>query len=240
MGTIVSYFDDFHDALNTSDSIQIKNRILPRSLEFMDAACIASLKEGPKVAIPEGAKSLLLIDVDGNEKNVTNAIAKIEDICKENNALKSEVAKTAEERETLWEMIRSVPPSLFKTATMKFNDDFCVPRSKVRDILEKVYDLSRAASVKVAAFGHIGEGHINLSVIYDDGSDKEHSVHTFVSEVLKEVVSIGGTITSELGVGDAKAEYVKLELTAQEIELMQELKKLFDPKGIMNPGKIFV
>ena len=178
--------------------------------------------------------------MDGNEKSVTNTIAKIEDICEENNALKSEVAKTAEEREILWEMIRSVSPALFKIGTMKFNDDFCVPRSKVRVALEKIYELSKAASVKVAAFGHIGEGHINLNVMYDDGSDKEHLVHAFIREVLKEVVSIGGTITSEHGVGHTKVEYVKLELTAQEIELMRELKKLFDPKGIMNPGKIFV
>jgi glycolate oxidase len=122
---------------------------------------------------------------------------------------------------------------------MKFNDDFCVPRSKVREVLKKIYKLSKTYSIQAAASGHIGEGHIHLNVIYNDGKEMDLSVHNLVSQILKEVVSVGGTITSEHGVGDAKAEFVELELTPHEIEIMRDLKKMFDPKGIMNPGKIF-
>ena len=239
IGTIMSYFRNLDDALNTTDSILIKNHFSPRSLEFVDKTGIEAVRGSSEERIPEEAEAFLLIDVDGNGRNVVNDIAKIENICKENNALEALIAKTDDERKTFWDIRRSISPSLFKIASMKFNDDFCVPRSKVREVLKKVYELSKTYSIQVAAFGHIGEGHVHLNVIYDGGKEIDLSVHDLISKVLKEVVSVGGTITAEHGVGDTKSEFVKLELSPHEIEIMKGLKKMFDPKGIMNPGKIF-
>jgi glycolate oxidase len=240
IGTVISYFKNIDDALNTTDSILIKNHLYPRSLEFADKTCIDAVRESTEELIPEEAGALLLIDVDGNEMNVANDMSRIDILCRENSALNTSIAKTDDERNALWDIRKSVFPALFKIGSMKFNDDVCVPRSKVREVLKRVYELGRMYSVKVSAFGHIGEGHINLNVIYDDGKKMDLSVHSLVSQILKEVVSIGGTITSEHGVGDAKAEFIGLELAPHEIEIMKDLKKMFDPKGIMNPGKIFV
>ena len=239
IGTIMSYFRNLDDALNTTDSILIKNHFSPRSLEFVDKTGIEAVRGSSEERIPEEAEAFLLIDVDGNGRNVVNDIAKIENICKENNALEALIAKTDDERKTFWDIRRSISPSLFKIASMKFNDDFCVPRSKVREVLKKVYELSKTYSIQVAAFGHIGEGHVHLNVIYDGGKEIDLSVHDLISKVLKKVVSVGGTITAEHGVGDTKSEFVKLELSPHEIGIMKGLKKMFDPKGIMNPGKIF-
>ena len=240
VGTVMAYFKDIDSALNTTDSIIVKNHLHPRSLEFVDKTCIDAVRGSAGEGIPEEACAFLLIDVDGNEKNVANDISRIDALCSENSALKTSIAKTDDERNTLWDIRKTVSPSLFKIASMKFNDDFCVPRSKVREVLESVYELSKTYSIQVAAFGHIGEGHIHLNVIYNDGKEMDLSVHKLVSQILKEVVSIGVTITSEHGVGDAKAEYIGLELTPHEIEIMKDLKKMFDPKGIMNQGKNFV
>jgi glycolate oxidase len=240
IGTVMSYFKDIDSALNATDSIIVKNHLHPRSLEFVDKTCIDAVRGSTEEGIPEEAGAFLLIDVDGNEKNVADDISRIEVLCGENSALKTSIAKTDDERNTLWDIRKSVSPSLFKVASMKFNDDFCVPRSKVREVLKRVYELSKTYSIQVAAFGHIGEGHIHLNVIYNDGKEMDLSVHKLVSQILKEVVSVGGTITSEHGVGDAKAEFIELELAPHEIEIMKDLKKMFDPKGIMNPGKIFV
>ncbi|GJQ59290.1 MAG: FAD-binding protein [Candidatus Scalindua sp. AMX11] len=237
-GTIISYFRDFHDAMKTSDSIQVENRILPRSIEFADMECIKAFGEVSEVTIPEGAKALLLIDVDGNEKNVTNDVSKIEGICRENSALKCEIVKREDERNSLWQMMKSVLPSLFKIATTEFSEAFCVPRSKVLEVLEKVYGLSATTSIRVAAFGHIGEGHIHLNIMSDKRED-EVLIRGFIGKVVKEVVSIGGTLKAGQGVDDVKTEFVELELTDQEIGLMKDLKRMFDPKDIMNPGKIF-
>jgi glycolate oxidase len=93
-------------------------------------------------------------------------------------------------------------------------------------------------SMRVAAFGHIGEGNIHLSIM-SDKRENDVLMRGFIGKVVKEVVSIGGTLTAEQGVDEAKAEFVELELTDQEIGLMRDLKRMFDPKNIMNPGKIF-
>ncbi len=239
IGTVMSFFKDIDSALNTTDLILIRNHLHPRSLEFVDKTCIDAVRASTDEGIPEEAGALLLIDVDGNEKNVINDISRIAALCSENSALKTSIAKTEDERNALWDVRKSVSSSLFKVASMKFNDDFCVPRSKVRWMLKRVYELSETYLIQVAAFGHIGEGHIHLNVIYN-GKEMDLSVHKLVSQILKEVVSIGGTITSEHGVGDAKAEFIGLEIAPHEIEIMKDLKKMFDPKGIMNPGKIFV
>lgn len=126
----------------------------------------------------------------------------------------------------------------FKIATTEFSEAFCVPRSKVLEVLEKVYGLSATTSIRVAAFGHIGEGHIHLNIMSDKRED-EVLIRGFIGKVVKEVVSIGGTLKAGQGVDDVKTEFVELELTDQEIGLMKDLKRMFDPKDIMNPGKIF-
>ncbi len=240
ISTVMSFFKDIDSALNTTDSILIKNHLHPRSLEFADKTCIGAVRDSTEEKIPDEAEALLLIDVDGNDKNVANDISRIDDLCRENNALKTSIASTDEERNTLWDIRKSISPSLFNVDSVKFDEDFCVPRSKVRAVLKEMYQLSKVYSLQVAASGHIGEGHIHLNVNYNNGEEVDVSVHNLVSQILKKVVSVGGPVTSVQGVGDVESGFIGLELAPHEIEIMKDLKKMFDPKGIMNPGKIFV
>ena len=238
ISTVMSFFKDIDSALNTTDSILIKHHLHPRSLEFADKTCIDAVRDATEEKIPDEAEALLLIDVDGNEKNVANDIFRIDDLCRKNDALKTSIANTDEERNTLWDIGKSVSPSLFKVDSVKFDEDFCVPRSKVRAVLKEIYELSKVYSLQVAAFGHIGEGHIHLNVNYNNGEEADVSVHNLVSQILKKVVSVGGPVTSVQGVGDVKSGFIGLGLAPHEIEIMKDLKRMFDPKGIMNPGKV--
>jgi glycolate oxidase len=240
ISTVMSFFKDIDSALNTADSILIKNHLHPRSLEFADKTCIDAVRDATEEKIPGEADALLLIDVDGNEKNVANDIFRIDDLCRKNDALKTSIANTDEERNTLWDIGKSVSPSLFKVGYVRFDEDFCIPRSKVRAVLKEIYELSKVYSLQVAAFGHIGEGHIHLNVNYNNGEEANVSVHSLVSQILNKMVSVEGHITSEQGVGDVESGFIGLELAPHEIEIMKDLKKMFDPKGIMNPGKAFV
>ncbi len=248
-GTVISSFKDIDNAMNVTESILIKNHLHPRLLEFIDKTCIDAASGPIREKIHCEAEALLLIEVDGNEKNVMNDLSKIETICGENNALRILISETDEERIVLWDIRKSISPPFFKIASMKFDEDFCVPRSKVRDVLKKVYDLSKIYSVQVAAFGHVGEGHIHLNGICSNEEKVNLPAHKLVSQVLEEVVPVDDTITSEQSVGDAKVasaypirpfRQVGSELAPHEIEIMKDLKKMFDPKGIMNPGKSFV
>ena len=224
-GTVVSCFKDIESALNATDTILSKNHLNPRALEFADKTCIDAVRETDNVKIPEEAAALLLIDVDGNEKNVTNDLSRIDALCRENSALKTLITDTDEERNRLWDIRKSIFPSLSKVASMKFNEDLTVPRSKVREVLRKIYELSNTYSLEMSAFGKIGEGHIHLNVIDNSADADEVSIHDLVSQVLKDVEPNGGTNISVL--------------TPHESEIMKDLKRMFDPKGIMNPGMIF-
>lgn len=224
--TVVSFFKDIDSALNTTDLILIKNHLNPRSLEFADKISIGAVIDSTEVEIPEETEALLLVDVDGNEKNVVSDISRIDALCRENNALRTLIAHADEEREEFLDIRNSILPSLSNVASLKYSEDLSVPKSKVRDILEKADELSKTYSLQVAVFGQIGEGHIHLSVISKSTEDVEESVRDLVSQILKDVVPGGRTAPSEL--------------TPHEIEIMKDLKKMFDPKGIMNPGKIFI
>ncbi len=224
VGAVMSFFNDIDSALNTTDLILIKDHLHPRSLEFADKTCIDTVKDSTDIIIPEEAEALLLIDVDGNTKNVANDISRIDALCRDNSALKTLIVKTDEERDTLWNIRKSISSSLFKETSTKFNEELSVPRSKIRDVLSNVYKLSKEYSLQVAASGHIGEGHIQLNVICNNGEEVDVSIHNLVSQILKDVVPNGSTIKSGP--------------VPHMIKIMKDLKKMFDPKGIMNPGKI--
>ncbi|GAX62839.1 dehydrogenase [Candidatus Scalindua japonica] len=222
--TIMSYFKDIDSALNVTDSILIKNHLHPCSLGFADKAAIAAARDSIE-GISEEAEAMLFIDIDGNEKNVVNDVSVIDSICRENSTLKTSVTNTDEERNTLWNISNSVSPFLFNAVSCGFEEDFTVPGSRVREVLKKVYELSRVHSLQVALFGNIGEGHIHLS-LYGNGEEGDASANNLLSEILKGVVRIGGNIVTELA--------------PHEIEIMKDMKNMFDPKGIMNPGKLLI
>ncbi|MBT3234291.1 MAG: FAD-binding protein, partial [Calditrichaeota bacterium] len=239
IGTVISFFSDIDSALNATDSILIKNHLHVRSLEFADKICIDAIRESTEGEIPEEVGALLLIDVDGNEKNVANDISRIDALCRENSALNTSIANTDEKRNTLWDIWKSISPSLFKVNSMEFNEDCSAPRSKVKEALKKVYELGKAHSLQVAAFGNVGEGHVHLSVICNNGKVVDVPVNNLISQIFKDVVSVSRSNRSAQGVGDTKSEYIGLELAPHEIEIMRDLKRMFDPKSIMNPGKTF-
>ncbi len=240
IATVKSFFKDIDSALNATDSILIKSHLHPRSLFFADKTCIDAVRDSAEEEIPEEVEVLLLIDVDGNEKNVANDISMIDALCRENGALNISIANSDKDRNTLWDIRKYLSLLLFKTSAMKFSKDICVPRSKVRVALKKINELSKSYSLQVAAFGNIGEGHINVNVICNNVKEVGTSVNNPVSQLLQEVVSIRETITSGQDVGEMKSGFKGLALAPHEIEIMTGLKKMFDPKGIMNPGNIFI
>ena len=223
--TIVTLFKDIDSALKTTDSILVHDHLSLRSLEFVDKTCIDAVSDFSEMEIPAEAEALLVIDVDGNEKNVAKDISRIDTLCKENGALKTSIAHTDEDRNILLDIGKLISPSLSKITSMRLNEELSVPRSKVGGVLKNVYELSKAYSLQVAVFGQIGEGHINLNVICNNGETVEVSARNLLSQILKDVVSIGGT--------------AKTVLQPHEVEMMKGLKKMFDPKGIMNPGRLF-
>jgi glycolate oxidase len=244
--TLMVYFRDPEQAVDGADAVILGRRIIPKTLEFVDEICINSIRgyggaEGYGGSnIPKEARAFLLIDVDGDKARVEGDLIAIEKACEESGAFQIIKAKEARERTALWAIRKAISPALFKVAGRKLNEDICVPRSKIKEILKELYSLGERYSIPSACFGHIGDGNVHVNFLYGYEEEDEKKVGEMVEHMLKKIVSVGGTITGEHGIGIAKAEFLPFEIPSQELQLMKSLKKFFDPKDIMNPGKIFI
>ncbi len=238
--TVLAYFKDPEQAADAADGIILGKGIIPKTLEFADHVCINSISGYGGANIPPEAKAFLLIDVDGDAHLVERQLAGVEKACKEHGAFDISVAKTPKDREALWAVRKSISPALFKVAGRKLNEDICVPRSKIKEILKELYSLGKKYSLTTACFGHIGDGNVHVNFLYGYEEEEENKVEEMVMHMMGKIVSVGGTITGEHGIGISKAEFLPMEIPPQELQLMKSLKKVLDPKGIMNPGKIFL
>ncbi|MBU6392028.1 MAG: FAD-binding protein [Planctomycetota bacterium] len=239
--TLLVFFATPQDAVQSATQI-ISNNILPRALEFIDKSsidCIKGYKQ--EIQIPEEVNAILLIDIDGKDANVKTEVSLIEKIVVENHALKAIPAKDVKERDTLWEVRRAISPALYTIAPFKINEDICVPRSRILEILSRIANINkRYPSLKVANFGHIGDGNIHINILHEEGDQQRILAENMIEEILRNTVELGGTISGEHGIGNVKSRYLSFEVPPQELQIMKDIKHLLDPKGILNPGKIFL
>ena len=150
------------------------------------------------------------------------------------------LATSEAERERLWNARRLISPALRATGLLKINHDVVVPRGRIPELFGVIDELRVAYRLKIAAFGHAGDGNIHVNLMIDGGSSDERARAKAAERVLFErVVALEGSISGEHGIGFAKAQYLGIELSVEEIALMKRVKAAFDPNGILNPGKIF-
>lgn len=237
--TLAACFSDRDDAIDAADLI-IDNNILPRTLEFMDQMTLSAVRGYGEASIDEDVKALLLIDIDGTEESISHELPVVERACKEKKAFKTKVAETSKEREAIWAVRRSISPALYNIAPHKINEDICVPRSKIKEILQKVDQINEHQTIYIANFGHIGDGNIHVNIMYNDDPGQAELAESIVNKIMKEVVASGGTISGEHGIGNKKSKFMELEIPPKELAIMKRFKSFFDPKGIMNPGKMFI
>ena len=238
--TLLVFFTTPQDAVRTASQI-ISNNLLPRALEFIDKSsieCIKGYKQ--EFQIPAEVNALLLIDIDGKDASVEAEASLTQKIALGNRPLKVISAKNPQERDSLWEVRRAISPALYNIAPFKINEDICVPRSRILEALQRIDDIhKRYPSLKVANFGHIGDGNIHVNIMYEEGDKQRMLAEKMIEEILRNTVELGGTISGEHGIGNVKSAYLPLEIPPQELRIMKDIKHLLDPKGILNPGKIF-
>jgi len=239
--TLLVFFATPQDAVRTASQI-ISNNLLPRALEFIDKSsidCIKGYKQ--EIQIPAGVNAILLIDIDGREASVKTETSLVEKIALENKLLRVITAKTPNERDTLWEVRRVISPALYNIAPFKINEDICVPRSRILEALRRIAEIhKRYPALKVANFGHIGDGNIHVNIMHEEGEQQKMMAEKMIEEILRTTVELGGTISGEHGIGNVKSAFLSLEIPPQELRIMKDIKHLLDPKGILNPGKMFV
>ncbi len=215
------------------------SRIIPRTLEFMDQGAISAVENYKPVGLPKDAEALLLIEVDGPLNSISKDAEKIASICSSLGANVS-VADDVFAKQRLWEARRAVSQALYRISPSKINEDIVVPRSKIPDMLHLLKEIGDKYRLKIVNFGHAGDGNIHVNIMTDKSDEENYQrAEKAVKDVFEATLKLGGTISGEHGTGLTKSRYVGMELSSDSIELMKAIKRVFDPKGIMNPGKMF-
>jgi len=213
--------------------------IIPRTLEFLDRETIMAIENYKPIGLPGDIDAMLLIELDGHPSVITRDAEKISEIC---GHLDGEVTMAENEaaREKLWEARRAVSPALFHISPTKINEDIVVPRNRLPEMLRILRGFSESTGIRIVNFGHAGDGNIHVNLMVDRNNREEYEkARKLVGDIFRATLELGGTISGEHGVGLTKKEYITMEIQPDELELMKKIKAVFDPKNILNPGKIF-
>jgi glycolate oxidase len=151
------------------------------------------------------------------------------------------VAQTPAESEDIWKVRRQVSPSLRKVNPDKFNEDICVPRSRVPEMIRAIEAIASKYEIPIVNFGHAGDGNIHVNVMIDSSVPGElEKAEKAIEDIFAETLKLGGTMSGEHGVGITKAPYIPMELDPAAVAYMKTIKRALDPNNILNPGKIFL
>ena len=237
--TMLVLFDSIDGAARGVSAI-IGGKIIPTTLEFMDSATIACVRKATGMQLPETAKAVLIIEVDGEKDLIERQAQKILEIVKPLGVVETRVANTHAESEEIWKVRRSVSASLRNVNPDKFNEDICVPRSRVPDMIREVEKIATRHGIPIVNFGHAGDGNIHVNIMIDRKIPGEmEKADQAIEEVFAASLKLGGTMSGEHGVGITKAPYIPMELDPAAVAYMKAIKKALDPNNILNPRKIF-
>ena len=236
---MTAVFPSLEKAAETVSEI-IAQGIIPRALEFMDNASIRCVESHLKADLPVDAGALLLIEVDGKLEAVDNLIKQLATVCMSQGAEHIKFAETKSEIADLWKARKAISPALFQYGPDKINEDIVVPRSRIPDMVRRIEALKEKTGLTMVSFGHAGDGNIHFNIMLDKkNKDDLKKAEAAIDTLFEYTLDLGGTISGEHGVGITKAPYIAKEIGPAELNLMKKIKKIFDPNGILNPGKIF-
>jgi len=215
--------------------------LLPMAMEVIDRNCVGAIEQNYAFGLSPDAGAILLVAVDGAKEQVGKDSKLIEKILSENGGFDVLRAKNKDDEDKLWDVRRAISPSLMKYGTLKINEDVVVPRSKVPELISKVEEIGRNHDTFVANFGHAGDGNIHVNFMCNrEDADSIARARQCVRETFALSVELGGSISGEHGIGYVKAAYLDMAIDAPTLEIMKAIKKVFDPNGVLNPGKMFV
>jgi glycolate oxidase len=240
VGTVSALFHHMEDAAKAVASI-MRSGIIPRTVEYMDQAAVRCVEDYLHMGLPVDAGAVLLTEVDGSASGVKRSMEHLAHECQDHGASRIDVAASTEEKaKALWRARKAISPALFRLGPDKINEDIVVPRSQIPVMVKWIEELRKQTGLTMVTFGHAGDGNMHCNIMLDKSdAASQKKAQDAVEALFKQTVALGGTISGEHGVGISKAPYLDMELDHEQIALMKRIKKVFDPHGILNPGKIF-
>ena len=241
VGTFIAVMPDAISAGRAVSAI-IRKGYRPRALELLDKAAIDHVRPKAAFTFPADAGAIVLVELDGEPDAMEAAILRCGSVCEDEGAREVIVARDDADRERLWQTRRLVSRSLREAHAFKISEDIVVPPGSIAEMLRRCDAIGGRQGLLMATFGHAGDGNLHVNVLTDE-NHREPSVAKRIDAALADIfhaaLDLGGTLSGEHGIGIAKAKYMAWEQSAEVIAWQKRLKQLWDPRELLNPGKIF-
>ncbi len=239
---ILVAFNSLEDAVKAVADI-FQNGVTPSALEFIERSAIeAAEKKLNKIFPNSEAPAQLIIEVDGNYDDILNKdMETIVEVVQKHRAYNILLAEDRQKVIDVWEMRRSIGEAV-KSISVYKEEDTVVPRANLPQLIIGVKKICQKYGITSICYGHAGDGNVHVNILKDKLDDETWKKHvgTAIKEIFELTVSLGGTISGEHGIGYSQRAYLPIAISQVELDLMKEIKKVFDPKNILNPGKIFL
>ncbi|MCE7032731.1 FAD-binding protein [Lysobacter sp. GX 14042] len=213
--------------------------VTPSMLEFMDSHAVGLARDIGGADLPGDAGALLMIEADGPAEHLEADLAALRAAAMGDGLVSLEAADDEAARARLWAARKALSPALRTLAPGKINEDVVVPVSRIPDLVDGVQHIAARARLPIVCFGHAGNGNLHVNLMYDPAdADQSARAREAMGRVFTLAVELGGTLSGEHGIGLAKRDFMPQAVGAQTLELMRQIKAVFDPDGILNPGKL--
>lgn len=240
VSTMLATFADM-GAAGSAVSAIIRSGYRPRTLEIADKLSIDHVRPHARYRFPTDAGAALLIELDGPVEGLEASMIRVGQLCEQGRALDVIIARDERQRRDLWEARRILSPSLRRAHRHKVSEDICVPRGALTEMLRRLDRLAARFDLPIAAFGHAGDGNLHVNLLIDDDPADPAviaRVDAAVTALFEHTVELRGTLSGEHGIGLAKKHFMTIEQSPRLIEWQRRWKRMWDPKELLNPGKI--
>jgi len=239
VGTLLAIFDDFNAATQSVTDVTAAG-IIPAALEMMDNVTIQAIERGSPVGLPLDAEAVLLMEVEGLQEHVDEAVARLRAISERNGARRVQVAADAAQRAALWKARKTAFGAMGTLAPNYYVQDGVVPRSRLPEIMRRVREVAKTHHVLIANVFHAGDGNLHPNILFDIRKEGELDRVIQAGEaILKACVEVGGSLTGEHGIGLEKKAYLPWLFGEADLAAMEDVKRAFDPENRFNPAKMF-
>jgi D-lactate dehydrogenase len=211
--------------------------VVPCALEFMDSVALKLARDGGIELVPAGA--LLMIEVDGSASALRGALDAVKRAARGDGLVALDEAESEAARASLWAARKALSPQLRKLAPGKINEDVVVPVSRLPELIAGIERIAAQGGIAIVNFGHAGNGNIHVNLLYHPDNEAESaSARQALEQVFALVLALDGMLSGEHGIGMEKREFLPRAIAPEALALMRRIKHVFDPEGILNPGKL--
>lgn len=236
--TLQAIYADIESAMQAVTQIMAQP-LIPCALELIDATAIELLRQ-QNIVFPKSAGAVLLIEIDGAKQFITSIAEKISLAATNHGLLQINVAENTQQEQQLWKARKSLSLALRAIAPAKISEDVVVPVAQIPQLVNYLQQLAQRYQIKIVNYGHAGNGNLHVNLLVDSSDAQQmQQAKLCLAEIFAYVLQLNGTLSGEHGIGIEKREYLPQAVGKIELTIMRQIKNIFDPDNILNPGKIF-